>query len=479
MAAGAALGLQWLLHAASPRNPFAPTSLGEWIIRRAPGSLATSAIEHLGHQALHVLAGATIVGALALGFAFGRARAMALGAIAAGASLAAASLDPHHPAAWAACLAAVAAALGAAGAGLVVPAPVTGASGGSTLPDDDRRRLVGVIGLGVAGAVLGAGALRRGFRHVSQARVRVDRAAERIDDPAFASVAGLSPLVTARARHYVVDIDLEDPVVDGYAWRLRVSGQAASPQLFSLTDLRAMPSVERLVTLSCISNPVGGSLVGNARWAGVPLADLLRRAQPHPNARTLEVRAADGYRETLPLTLARRDDVLVAFAMNGALLPRAHGFPARLIVPGRYGVKNVKWLEELSLTDRDPEGYWEQRGWDKDAVVHTESRVDTPQDHASVRSSVLVAGVAWAGDRRVRAVEVSADDGRSWAQARLEAEADPLSWRRWQLRLPLRPGAHSVTVRAVDGLGNVQTPDRQPPHPAGATGYHRIVVRVG
>jgi DMSO/TMAO reductase YedYZ molybdopterin-dependent catalytic subunit len=308
--------------------------------------------------------------------------------------------------------------------------------------------------------------------------VRADDPARLDPDPSLDSVAGLSPAVTSRRRHYVVDIDLDDPVADGDAWRLEIGGAAASPVRWSLDDLRSMPTVERLITLSCISNIVGGPLIGTARWTGVPLPDLLRPARPSTRARFLVARAVDGYRESFPLSEARRRDALVAFAMNGSLLPRAHGFPARLLVPGHYGMKQVKWLERLDLVEDDPVGYWGQRGWDTAAVVRTGSRFDVPRAGDDVSSRFTAAGVAWAGDRRISQVELSADDGRTWRAARLERELDPLAWRRWSLELDLPPGVHPLTVRAVDGAGQVQDPDRRAPHPSGASGYHRIVVNV-
>jgi DMSO/TMAO reductase YedYZ molybdopterin-dependent catalytic subunit len=247
---------------------------------------------------------------------------------------------------------------------------------------------------------------------------------------------------------------------------------------WSLDDLLALPTIERLATLSCISNTVGGPLVGCSRWTGVPLADLLRSARLTPTARAIEAHGADGYSDVIPLTDTAESGVMVAVAMNGQYLPVAHGFPARLRVPARYGVKNVKWLQQLFVLDRDKLGYWEHRGWDAAAVVHTESRIDTPPADATVRTPVVIAGVAWAGDRGVSLVEVSADDGRTWMPARVEREVDRLAWRRWQVTLDLPVGVHSLTVRATDGQGRLQSAVRTPPHPAGATGWHSAVITV-
>jgi hypothetical protein len=221
----------------------------------------------------------------------------------------------------------------------------------------------------------------------------------------------------------VVDIDLADPAVPAGGWALHVDGAVTRPLRLALADLYAMPTVERLVSMCCISNPVGGPLVGNARWTGVPLADLLRQARPTTAAVTLEALAADGYRETYPLAALAGQQVLVAFGMNGAELPREHGYPARLLVPGRYGMKSVKWLARLALLPAPAAGYWEQRGWDPVARIRSQSRIDVPADHAAVPPRFTVAGIAWAGNRRVAGVQVLADEHGPWRPALLEREA--------------------------------------------------------
>jgi hypothetical protein len=230
--------------------------------------------------------------------------------------------------------------------------------------------------------------------------------------------------------------------------------------------------------MSCISNPVGGPLVSDSTWTGVPVRDLLAQVGGSGRASTLLARGADGYFETIPLAAAIAPSVLVALAMDGALLPREHGYPARLLVPGRYGYKSVKWLQSITAASGHPSGYWVERGWDPNGVIRTESRIDVPADRSQVSSHFTVAGVAWAGDRAVSKVEVSADDRRTWIPARLEHAVDPLSWRRWRLTMSLPSGVHPLTVRATDGLGTVQSASSLPPHPSGASGYHRIVITV-
>jgi DMSO/TMAO reductase YedYZ molybdopterin-dependent catalytic subunit len=477
----AALAAQWALHLAVPRAPFAPFSLGEWLVRQAPGGLATAAIELFGHQALHMVAVLSVAGALALAVVLRRAAPAVLGGVALVSSLGAGWLDPRRPGpAWALAAAAVAAlaAILAALAAATRPGRQQPMRPAGRVADPGRRRLLAGIALGAGSAVLGGAAARRALQPARAGLVIADRPAAVPHDPGFAGIAGLSPAVTPTPDHYVVDIDLTDPAAPGSGWALRVDGAVTRPLQLTLADLRAMPTVERLMAMCCISNPVGGPLVGNARWTGVPLADLLRQAGPTAAAVAVEAVAADGYRETYPLPALADQDVLVAFGMNGAELPQQHGYPARLLVPGHYGMKSVKWLTRLALLRAPAAGYWEQRGWDPVATIRTQSRIDTPADHAAVPPRFTVAGIAWAGDRRVARMQVLVDDHGPWRPAVLEREADPLGWRRWRLGLQLPAGLHTLTVRAVDGTGQVQAAERLPPHPSGASGYHRIVVRV-
>jgi DMSO/TMAO reductase YedYZ molybdopterin-dependent catalytic subunit len=475
----AAVAAQSALHRVVASVPFAPFSLGDWIIRRTPGSLATAAIEHLGHNALHVLAAGTIVGALGLGAVLRHRRPGVLVSVAVAGTLIAARLDPHRPRP----VPTVAAALVAGAAAGVTAIAVGGqrrpAASRPQTADPGRRQLLALLGLLGGTVVLGLADLRAALRPASSHDVRADRPARLPSDEVFSHPPpGQSPAVTPTAEHYRVSINLDDPSVSASGWRLRLTGAIERDMSWSLDDLAALPTVERLAALSCISNPVGGPLVGCSRWTGVLLADLLRPARPNAAARAVEAHGADGYFDVIPLSDAVRPGVMVAFGMNGQNLTVGHGFPARLRVPGRYGVKNVKWLQQLVVLNHDQLGYWGRRGWDAAAVVHTESRIDTPAADATVKSPFVAAGVAWAGDRRISLVEVSADDGESWAPARLEREADQLAWRRWQVALDLQPGIHPLTVRATDGQGQLQPPERTAPHPAGATGRHRVVITV-
>ncbi|HEV8424831.1 MAG TPA: molybdopterin-dependent oxidoreductase [Actinomycetes bacterium] len=299
------------------------------------------------------------------------------------------------------------------------------------------------------------------------------------DDPAFLAIGGLTPEVTSNRLHYTVDESIIDPGVDQDSWKLRVEGMVGRPVTLSYDQLLAMPAIEQYVTLQCISNLVGGDLVGTAKWTGVPLRRVLERAGGVPDGAVRVVfHAVGGYSDSLPLAKALEPTTMVAYGMNDRSLPRAHGFPARIIVPGIYGMKNVKWLERIEVVDYDYRGYWQRSdGWDNIAEIKTASRIDVPDELTSVKGSGVVAGMAWAGDRGIRRVEVSLDGGVTWAPAILRRELARAAWRQW--RLPLQPGRSGrlkIKVRAVDGRGITQTSTPAPPHPSGASGYHEVDV---
>jgi DMSO/TMAO reductase YedYZ molybdopterin-dependent catalytic subunit len=285
-------------------------------------------------------------------------------------------------------------------------------------------------------------------------------------------VGGLTPRITPLEDFYTVDEELVDPDVDPTRWRLSVGGLVEVPFELTYDELLAFPLVEQHATLACISNPVGGDLISTATWTGARLADLLERARPRDGALEVVFRAIGGYSDSLPIGDALRPVTLVAVGMNGRTLPRAHGFPARLLAPGYYGMKQPKWLSSIEIVDAPYVGYWEQRGWVKAAIVKTWSRIDGTDGTEGVAT---VAGVAYAGDRRVERVEVSLDDGTTWREAELEPPLSGLTWARW--RFAFDPGmATRILVRATDGDGAVQIATPQPPHPSGATGYHAVTL---
>jgi DMSO/TMAO reductase YedYZ molybdopterin-dependent catalytic subunit len=291
------------------------------------------------------------------------------------------------------------------------------------------------------------------------------------DAPGFDAIEGLASRVTSNDDFYVVDEEIVDPDIDPTSWRLSVGGSVSSPYSLGYDELLAQPLVEQYATLECISNPIGGDLISTARWAGVRVADLLDRAGVGDGAVEVVFHAIGGYADSIPLADAMRPVTLIVVGMNGMTLPREHGFPARVLAPGYYGMKQPKWLESIEVVQTPFEGYWERRGWIKAAIVRTTSRVDALDENGS--PGFVVAGVAFAGDRGIERVEVSLDDGTTWGDAELEPALSGLTWRRW--RFAFDPGgATSVLVRATDGDGGVQISTPQDPHPSGATGYQRV-----
>ncbi|MDR7417250.1 MAG: molybdopterin-dependent oxidoreductase [Armatimonadota bacterium] len=295
----------------------------------------------------------------------------------------------------------------------------------------------------------------------------------------FARIRGLPPEITPNRAFYTVSKNFFDPDVDARRWRLEVTGLVENRLVLSLEDLKRLPSVSRPHTFACISNPVGGDLIGNAVWKGVRFRDLLERARPRPQARRVVFRCADGYHTSVPLADLLDPDAFLAYEMNGEVLPKPHGFPLRAVIPGLYGMKNPKWITEIELTDKDHLGYWESQGWSDEAVVKTLSKFTTPRNGAVLPAGpVWVGGVAYAGDRGIKAVEVSFDGGRTWQGAALKPPLGRHTWVLWALRWDARPGRYTLAVRAWDGRGFPQDPAPRPSLPEGATGYHVIRVTV-
>ncbi|MBW5480539.1 molybdopterin-dependent oxidoreductase [Streptomyces bambusae] len=300
-------------------------------------------------------------------------------------------------------------------------------------------------------------------------------------------VPGALPFITPNRVFYRVDTALVVPRVDTTDWQLRIHGDGVRrPLVLSLDDLLARPMVERDITLTCVSNEVGGPYAGNARWLGVRLADLLREAGVRPPSQggpadQLVARSVDGMTIGTPVeTVLDGREALLAVGMNGEPLPFEHGFPVRMVVPGLYGyVSACKWLRELRLTTFDAyDAYWVRRSWAARAPVKTQSRIDTPRAYAAPAAGRLpVAGVAWAQHRGIARVEVRVDGG-AWQEARLGAEDGVDTWRQWVWPWDATPGRHTLEVRATDGTGAVQVERRSPPAPDGATGWHRIEVDV-
>jgi DMSO/TMAO reductase YedYZ molybdopterin-dependent catalytic subunit len=293
-------------------------------------------------------------------------------------------------------------------------------------------------------------------------------------------IPGLTPFVTPNVGFYRVDIDLVLPQLSPRDWTLRIDGMVERELEITFGELLRMPLTEADITLVCVSNEVGGTYNGNARWLGVPLAGLLRRAGVRADADQVLSSAADGMTISTPVAaIMDGRNSLLAVGMNGRPLPVAHGFPARMLVPGLYGyVSATKWVTRLTVTTfAARRAYWTQRGYAAQAPVKTESRIDVPRPLAQVRAGrTTVAGVAWAPHRGIAAVEVSVD-GAAWHRARL-APAGLDTWRQWVWRWDATPGLHRLRVRATDSTGVTQTPRRAHPFPSGASGWDSVVVTV-
>jgi DMSO/TMAO reductase YedYZ molybdopterin-dependent catalytic subunit len=357
------------------------------------------------------------------------------------------------------------------------------------MPAWGRRRFIGtsigVIGVAAVGGIFGRTLLasaREGAVPQAGELPAPGTTAPPLPAGASLDVEGITPLVTPTERFYRIDTALLVPRPRLETWRLRLTGMVERPFELTYDELVAMPLVEQYVTIACVSNEVGGDLVGNALWRGVRLKELLERAGVAPDATQIVGRSVDGFTVGFPTVHALAEDreALVAVGMNGGPLPANHGFPARLIVPGLFGyVSATKWLTEIELTTLDAfDAYWVPLGWAKQGPILTQSRIDVPRSGGSVAAGPLsVAGVAWAPDRGISAVEVQVDDG-DWAAAELSAPISDGTWVQWLYRWEAAAGDHLLRVRATDGEGEVQEERRTPPPPDGARGYHTIRVSV-
>ena len=357
-------------------------------------------------------------------------------------------------------------------------------------PANRERRLwlaaVGLLGLGVAGGV-GGGALTR--RLYSVAGERAAFAAPKVakplpPPPAAVQPTGvpLAPFITPNPDFYRIDTALSVPQLPRNDWRLKIHGMVDREVTYSFDDLRDLPVIEKTVTLTCVSNPVGGDLIGNANWTGYRVRDLLARAGIHPDADMVLSTSVDGFTAGTPVeALTDGRDAILAITMNGQPLPAEHGYPARLVVPGLYGyVSATKWVVDLEITRFDrAQAYWTGLGWADKAPVKTASRVDVPKGFQKIAAGpVRFGGVAWAQNRGVAKVEVSVDDGE-WRPARLADVYSNDTWRLWSYDWNANaPGQHTISVRATDNTGALQVQQRADPMPDGATGWHTVSFSV-
>jgi DMSO/TMAO reductase YedYZ molybdopterin-dependent catalytic subunit len=352
----------------------------------------------------------------------------------------------------------------------------------------DRRGFLlgGLVAAGAAAVsgLAGQYLLRRSQASAARAGVRIPTPSSPAPPrPAAVQVRvpGVSSFVTPNNSFYRIDTALITPAVSSIGWKLNVHGMVEHPLTLTYDELLKRPLIERDVTLTCVSNEVGGHLISNARWIGAPLKDLLEEAGVRPGADQIVSRSEDGFTAGTPTALSMDGrDAMLAVAMNGEPLPLAHGFPVRMIVPGLYGyVSATKWLVDIELsTFASFDAYWIRRGWAQQGPIKTESRIDTPSDGASVGAGqVAVAGIAWAQHRGISRVEVRVDGG-VWTAAELAAQDTVDTWRQWVYQWPATSGQHTLQVRATDDTGAVQTGVPAPPPPSGATGWHEISVSV-
>ncbi|HEX2054605.1 MAG TPA: molybdopterin-dependent oxidoreductase [Actinomycetota bacterium] len=483
-----------------PSISFPPARLASLLVRVVPGDFATAMIERLGPLALRGLAAGVNVAVVAAGGLLGvwiargsgdaekarRAAGLAAALFTGSLLLAVGDVGGLSLSAVVAYLLAVwAFASLAAGVPLLAAVEPNRIEGNETPLDAiarSRRRFVvraawALGGLLAGGSVIRALAVRRG-----RPAVQIAAAARPYSEPAgdnFPAIPGQTREITPIEDFYNVDINIVKPVVDQTEWKLSVGGLVDKPYELTYRQLQEdFEIVEMAHTLTCISNEVGGDLISTAIWRGVRLKDVLDRAGLQNGIVDIVFRGEEGYSDSIRLEEALQDDTLVVFGMNGVALPRVHGFPARIIVPNIYGMKNVKWLTSIEAVDSDYQGYWMVRGWDDEAVVKTQSRFDVPSDTATVQRGARLAGVAWAGDRGIRRVEISTDRGQTWEPAVLKRELSNRTWRLWAANLDTAPGRVRVMVRAVDGEGGVQSGEVAKPHPSGAGGYHSLDLTV-
>jgi DMSO/TMAO reductase YedYZ molybdopterin-dependent catalytic subunit len=497
VAAAAAIGVGQLV--AGTLNPQAAPLLtvGQGAIDLTPEWLKSFAIRTFGENDKAVLLGGIaavlLVLAIVLGIASIRRPAVAIAGLAGFAAVGVLAALTRPTATWEDALPALA---GALAAGLVLlamrRAVVPAAAGDRPAPPDgpwvmDRRRFVltGAAGLVAAVAAGGIGNLfaRRFRADESRAAVTIPTPASPAGaaEGAEISARGLGPFFTPNDRFYRVDTALLAPAVMAEDWRLRIHGMIDREIELDYAALLDRELIERDITLTCVSNPVGGRYAGNARWIGAPLRPLLEEAGVHAGADQIVSRSVDGFTVGTPTAVAMDGrDAMLAVAMNGEPLPIEHGFPVRMIVPGLYGyVSATKWIVDIELTTFDAfDPYWVERGWAERAPIKTMSRIDTPSPFLDLRpGEVPVAGVAWAQHVGIDRVEIAVDDG-PWQPAELAAEDTIDTWRQWIYRWQATSGEHRLSVRATDRSGTTQPADRAEPFPDGATGHHSIVVRV-
>ncbi|MBA0127118.1 molybdopterin-dependent oxidoreductase [Haloechinothrix sp. YIM 98757] len=507
VATAAGLGVGELVAAATGPDTSPVVAVGSGVIALTPRVLQEFAVSTFGsgHRPVLIAGVVTILAIAAAAAGYMALRRLAAGAVLlvalAGISMVAAAATAQGGATAVLPASAAAVTSVAALAGLIrLTRPRRSAGDPSTAPQDGssaagdhhplRRRTLLLAGAGTAGAAVAAGLGGR----MLQARlydVANSRAAISLPQPASAAPAlpaehrftvdGLSPFFTPARDFYRVDTALVIPQVPAQQWSLRIVGSVDRPLEITFDELLERELVERDLTLSCVSNEVGGPYVSTGRWLGFPLDRLLRQAGPHRGADQLLSRSQDGMTIGTPLeTVLDGRDALLAVGLNGEPLPARNGFPARMIVPGLYGYTSAtKWVVELDVTRFDEvDAYWTERDWDTTGKVKTASRIDVPRPLESLgQGEVTVAGVAWAQHRGISTVQVRVDGG-DWQEAELSEPVSDDTWRQWRTTVRVTPGSPRIEVRAADGAGDFQPQERVDPFPDGATGWHSVAVTV-
>lgn len=494
-AAAVAMGASEFVAGVFGQVPSLLLAIGDAVISGMPGWFDRAAIDAFGTSDKSALIIGTVVIAALVGAFLGIvARRWFLPAASgfvafAALGVVAAFAEARTPAIGAVVGGAIGAASGVAALRyLLTVAPLaTEAPASSSANGPDRRTfLTWSVGTLAVGVLTGLGGwVLSGRERVNEIRraVRLPkpiRSPEPVPATTKLDVSGITPLFTENGDFYRIDTALRAPAVDPYKWHLDVRGAVDHPFSLTYRELLDLPQIEADITLACVSNEVGGNLVGNARWQGVLLRDLLERAGVQQAGKQLMGHSVDGFTAGFPTSMAMGDSkAMVAIAMNGEPLPIEHGFPARILVPGLYGyVSATKWLHTIELTGWDAEGYWVPRGWSKMGPIKTQARIDVPRSGRTVAAgSTVIAGVAWAPTRGIKRVDVRIDDG-PWRTAKLAEALDVDCWRQWFLPWDATPGTHTITARATDGTGTTQTSEEMPPAPDGASGYPRVQLSV-
>lgn len=356
-------------------------------------------------------------------------------------------------------------------------------------PGTNRRKFFAAAGITAAAAGIatsGGRLLGTARSNIMQARSALQlptpvKAATAVPAGVQSPVAGVTPWVTPNADFYRIDTALSVPEINADDWELRVHGLVENELRLTFQDLLDADLIESHITLTCVSNPVGGSLAGNAKWLGLPLREVLRRARPTAGADMVLSTSIDGFSASTPLEVLQDGrDAILAIGMNGEPLPLEHGYPVRMVVPGLYGfVSATKWVVDLEVTRfADSKAYWTGRGWSERGPIKTMARIEVPKSFAKVPAGrMAIGGTAWAQMRGITRVEVQIDN-QEWAEATLSAEASLITWRQWSYEWEATPGPHYIKVRATDGTGEIQTDRRAEPVPDGASGWQSVMVTV-